>query len=164
MGGTYPCGVPLGVSVLLVVLVATGAFALYRKRVDGRVRATPEAPASASQSEAPSREVLTATDIGAALGGGATLVQVSSAFCAPCRAARVLLTKVADARDDVAYVDVDAESHLDLVRRLDVMRTPTVLVLDAAGAVVARASGVPRMQEIEAVLDSVSRKDVSDIG
>lgn len=155
---------PLGVSVLLVVLVATGAFALYRKRVDGRVRTTPEASASAPEPEAPAREVLTATDIGAGLGSGATLVQVSSAFCAPCRAARVLLTKVADARDDVVYVDVDAESHLDLVRRLDVMRTPTVLVLDAAGAVVARASGVPRLPEIEAVLNSVSRKDVSDIG
>ena len=164
MGGTYPGGVPLGVSVLLVVLVATGAFALYRKRVDGRVRTAPEAASTPSEPAAPPREVLTATDIGADLGSGATLVQVSSAFCAPCRAARVLLTKVADARDDVVYVDVDAESHLDLVRRLDVMRTPTVLVLDAAGAVVARASGVPRLPEIEAVLNSVSRKDVSDIG
>ena len=30
--------------------------------------------------------------------------------------------------DGVAHVEVDAESHLDLVRRLDVVRTPTVLV------------------------------------
>ncbi|QMW66865.1 thioredoxin family protein [Mumia sp. ZJ1417] len=155
---------PLGVSVLLVVLVATGAFALVRKRVDGRVRTTSPTSVSAAAPVAPAREVLTAAEIGAELGSGATLVQVSSAFCAPCRAARVLLTKVADARDDVAYADVDAESHLDLVRRLDIRRTPTVLVLDSAGAVVARASGVPKMPEIEAVLTSVIRSRISDVG
>ena len=155
---------PLGVSVLLVVLLATGASALARRRSDGRVRTVPGEPAGDAQSSRPDREVLTSTDIGAALGSGATLVQVSSAFCAPCRATRVLLSRVADERDDVAYVDVDAESHLDLVRRLDVMRTPTVLVLDSAGAVVARASGVPRMPEIEAVLAAVTHSAVSDAG
>ncbi|MGH1561471.1 thioredoxin family protein [Mumia sp. DW29H23] len=157
---------PLGVLVLLVVLVATGAFALVRRQRDGRVRTS--APPAATSAEAaattPERPVLSAEDVGAALGEGATLVQVSSAFCAPCRAARVLLTKVAEERAAVAYVDVDAESHLDLVRRLNVMRTPTILVLDPTGAVVGRASGVPRLAEIEAVLDSVTTTPVSDNG
>ena len=33
----------------------------------------------------------------------------------------------------VTHVEVDAEHHLDLVRRLGILRTPTTLVLDAAG-------------------------------
>lgn len=158
---------PLGVSVLVVVLIVTGAFALFRHRRDGRVRAAgPVAPTPpVGDAPAPAEPaVLTAADIGSGLGEAATLVQVSSAFCAPCRAARVLLTRVADGRDDVAYVDVDAESHLDLVRRLGILRTPTVLVLDRDGAVVGRASGVPRVTEIEAVLDSVTKTRVSDDG
>ncbi|KAA1425547.1 thioredoxin family protein [Mumia zhuanghuii] len=151
------------------MLVLTAAFAAVRKRNDGRVRTVAAAPvpAEAAERDTSSRgagHVLTPEDIGAELGSGATLVQVSSAFCAPCRSARVLLTQVAQRRDDVAYVDVDAESHLELVRRLDVMRTPTILVLDRAGAVVGRASGVPRMPEIEAVLDSVTSTPVSDVG
>ncbi|WP_370617601.1 thioredoxin family protein [Mumia sp. Pv 4-285] len=159
---------PLGVSVLLVVLVMTGAFAAVHKHRDGRVRAMP-APVGEVDTDAPrapraARHVLSVDDIGAALGSGATLVQVSSAFCAPCRSARVLLTQVAGRREDVAYVDVDAESHLDLVRRLNVMRTPTIMVLDRDGVVVGRASGVPRMSEIEAVLDSVTASSISDGG
>ena len=33
----------------------------------------------------------------------------------------------------VTHVEIDAEHHLDLVRRVGVLRTPTTLVLDARG-------------------------------
>jgi thioredoxin-related protein len=52
----------------------------------------------------------------------------------------------------VRHVEIDAESHLDLVRRLDVRRTPTVLVLDGQGRVVRRASGQPRPADVIAAL------------
>ncbi|MDQ3157269.1 MAG: thioredoxin family protein [Actinomycetota bacterium] len=96
--------------------------------------------------------MLSSSDIGADLGDRATLVQFSSAFCAPCRATRVLLTDIATKVDGVVAVDVDAESQLDLVRRLNIMRTPTVLVLDKAGTVVRRASGLPRRENVIAAL------------
>jgi len=101
------------------------------------------------------RRVLTAAELGSDLGSRATLVQFSSAFCSPCRATRTLLRDVVSRRDDVAYVDVDAESHLDLVRRLGIVRTPTVIVLDREGAVVRQASGLPRRDQIEAVLAGI---------
>jgi hypothetical protein len=41
---------------------------------------------------------------------------------------------------------------LDLVRRLDILRTPTVLVLDADGALVRRAVGQPRRADVIAAL------------
>ncbi|MQA86113.1 MAG: thioredoxin [Streptosporangiales bacterium] len=98
---------------------------------------------------------LAGADLGAALGPRATLVQFSSAFCAPCRATRLILDSVCDAVDGVAHVEIDAESHLDLVRRLHVLRTPTVLVLDADGRVVKRASGQPRKVDVIAALGEV---------
>ncbi|WP_033424059.1 TlpA family protein disulfide reductase [Actinomadura flavalba] len=89
---------------------------------------------------------------GAVLGERATLLQFSSAFCAPCRATRRVLGEVADMVDGVVHVEVDAEENLDLVRRLGVLRTPTVLVLDAAGTVVRRAAGQPRKADVIAAL------------
>ena len=91
-------------------------------------------------------------DLGAALGQRATLVQFSTAFCQPCRATRRVLADVSATVPGVAHVELDAESQLDLVRRLDVRRTPTVLVLDAAGRVVRRASGQPRTVDVVAAL------------
>ena len=92
------------------------------------------------------------TPYAASLGERATLLQLSSAFCAPCRATRQVLEQVTSQVDGVAHVEVDAEQHLDLVRRLKVMRTPTTLVLDATGAEVGRAGGVPTRQQVGAAL------------
>lgn len=86
------------------------------------------------------------------LGERATLVQFSSAFCQPCRATRRVLAKVAAMVDGVAHIEVDAEARLSLVRRLDVRRTPTVLVLDAAGRVVSTATGQPRTADVIAAI------------
>lgn len=88
-------------------------------------------------------------------GERATLVQFSSAFCRPCVATRRVLAEVAAMVPGVAAVDVDAESHLDLVRRLEVAATPTVLVLDAGGRVRRRAVGMPRKADVIAALGEV---------
>ncbi|MBV2352863.1 thioredoxin family protein [Streptomyces sp. J2-1] len=95
---------------------------------------------------------LRAAELGTALGERATLVQFSTAFCAPCRATRRVLADVAALVPGVAHVEIDAEAHLDLVRRTEVARTPTVLVLDAEGRVVRRAAGQPRRADVIAAL------------
>ncbi|MFD0392726.1 TlpA family protein disulfide reductase [Streptomyces nogalater] len=93
-----------------------------------------------------------AAELGAALGERATLVQFSSAFCAPCRATRRVLGEVAGMVPGVTHVEIDAEAHLDLVRALEIGKTPTVLVLDAGGRVVRRATGQPRKADVIAAL------------
>ncbi len=87
-------------------------------------------------------------------GERATLVQFSSAFCAPCRATRRVLADVARVVPGVAHVEIDAEHHLDLVRSLGVVRTPTTLVLDAGGREVSRATGLPRAGQVMAALEA----------
>lgn len=130
--------------VLAVTLLASAAFGLWWRRRDGRTRAVPEAPR------------LTVEDLAllgiAETGRRATLVQFSSAFCAPCRATRRILGEVADLVDGVTYAEVDAESHLDAARRFHVLRTPTVLVLDRDRRVVVRASGLPRKVDVLAAV------------
>jgi thiol-disulfide isomerase/thioredoxin len=97
--------------------------------------------------------VLAGTPWESALGERATLLQFSSAFCAPCRATRRILDDVAATTPGVVHLDVDAEHHLDVVRRLGVLRTPTTLILDGAGGELVRASGVPRKEQVLAALD-----------
>ncbi len=82
-------------------------------------------------------------ELGITPGTRATLLQFSTAFCAPCRMTRRILADVAATVAGVRHLEVDAESHLELVRRLRIRRTPTVLVLDAQAREVARASGAP---------------------
>ena len=93
----------------------------------------------------------------AGLGERATLVQFSSAFCAPCRATRRVLAEVAALVPGVAHVEIDAEARLDLVRSLGIVKTPTVLVLDAAGRIVRRATGQPRKADVIAALGEAVR-------
>jgi len=63
-----------------------------------------------------------------------------------------VLSEVAGMVPGVAHVDIDAEAHLDLVRELDILKTPTVLVLDADGRIVRRATGQPRKADVIAAL------------
>lgn len=108
---------------------------------------------------------LTGEQLRQSLGQRATLVQFSSAFCAPCRATRRILTEVAGMTEGVEYIELDAESRLDLVRSLHIMRTPTVLVTDSEGRIVKRASGQPRKPDVIAALGiaiETSKSYVSD--
>lgn len=131
-----------GLVVVLLVLGLAGAFGIYRKRTDGRVRVS-----------APSTRVETVDHGIGELGETGTILQFSSAFCAPCRAAKVISGEVAALVPGVKHIDVDAESNLELVRKFNVMRTPTLFVLDKHGQVSARIAGVPRKNELLIALD-----------
>lgn len=92
------------------------------------------------------------------LGALATLVQFSTAFCQPCRATRRVLAEVAAMVPGVLHREVDAESSLDLVRRLGITATPTVLVLDADGHPVRRATGRPRTADVIAAVGAAAER------
>ncbi len=143
-----------GAWVLVVALVLATAFGLWRAASDGRFRGTHEV--RGSKAPDPEEElpvsVLHGADIEHDLGERATLLQFSSAFCAPCRVTRRVLTEVATVVPGVVHVEVDAEHHLELVRRLGVTRTPTTLILDSHGREVSRASGAPKRDEVIATL------------
>ena len=145
-----------GIIALIVAVAAGVALSVFKSRFDGRFRGThPVRKAAVREQDAVQAEDkvrLTEADLGAGLGERATLLQFSSAFCAPCRATRRTLAEIESMVDGVRHLELDAESHLDLVRRLDILRTPTVLVLDATGAIVTRASGQPRKPDVIAAL------------
>jgi thiol-disulfide isomerase/thioredoxin len=131
----------VGLVVVVAALAVATAFGVVRRRRSGRLRS---AVAGAQ---------VGADVLGSELGERATLVQFSSAFCRPCVATRHVLGAVAGTVPGVRHIDVDAESHLDLVRQLGIMTTPTTLLLDRTGRIRRRATGVPRR---DAVLTAIA--------
>jgi thiol-disulfide isomerase/thioredoxin len=143
-----------GAWVLVTALLLATGFGLVRAARDGRFRGTHRVRAAPAGAE-PATSLLAGVDIAHDLGERATLLQFSSAFCAPCRATRRVLGEVAGVVPGVVHVEIDAEHHLELVRRLGILRTPTTVILDAEGREVSRASGAPSRDEVLTTLARV---------
>lgn len=130
-----------GLWVVLGVVVVALAFGGYRRLTDGRAQQVADAP------------VLDATALGAGLGTAVTFVQFSSPVCAPCRSTAATITELTATQPGAAHIELDVGDHLDLVSRFGITRTPTVLVLDAGGAVRTRLVGPTRRNEVLAAFE-----------
>jgi thiol-disulfide isomerase/thioredoxin len=146
-------GVTGGLIALAAALLVATLLGVAMRRRAGQFRpASPGTPAKTAGA-------LTEADLGAGLGRQATLVQFSTAFCAPCRPTRQILAQVAGMVDGVTHVEIDAAARMDLVQRLRINSTPTVLVLDPDGAIVKRATGLPRKADVIAALGLAVRAE-----
>jgi thiol-disulfide isomerase/thioredoxin len=130
---------------LVVVLALAIAFGVWytRSRGEFRKKKTVNGPK------------LDASVIGVELGSRVTMVQFSSAFCSPCRATKALLEDMVKTMPDFRYAHIDAESHLELVRQLDIRSTPTTLFLNASGVEVGRAMGTPKRSQVLAAVNAI---------
>lgn len=142
-----------GLVVLLVVVPFVIGFGLWRAWTDGRFRGTHvlragEPDVERVRDEGTEMNVIDGAELGVELGEKATLLQFSTAFCAPCRATRRVLDDIAAVVPGVVHVELDAELHLELVRELGILRTPTTLILGPGGREITRASGAPRKEQV----------------
>lgn len=157
-----------GLIALVVVLAAASAAGFFMRHRQGRFHPAASGTTTLRQSAvvgtdpadsgrpASSAGVLSAADLGAPLGARATLVQFSTEVCAYCGPTRELLTQVARERDGISFVEIDAAERMDLTRRLRVLSTPTVLVLDALGGITSRASGPLRKADLLTAVSAVA--------
>ena len=133
--------------MLAVLLLLAALVGLTLRRRAGRAR------------EVSDGEVLNPADLAdpvtppLTLGERGTFVQFSSPACSPCRSVRRRVLDAVAAEDPgLVHVDIDATQRLDLARRLDIMRTPTVLLLDPTGRVVRRIYGVLTPEQARAAV------------
>ena len=129
---------------ILIVLVLASIYGFWYQNTRGKVR-----------SAKGRKNGLNEAILGEPLGSRGTLVQFSSAFCTPCRATRVLIENVVKDLADIKHIEIDAETHLDLVRTLDIRSTPTTLFLNSAGVEVGRAIGAPKREQITSAIESL---------
>ena len=127
--------------LLLSVLVASSIFGFWFRNSRGEIKA------GKRKLEISSKEV------GEKLGTRLTLLQFSSAFCSPCRTTKILLSNLTKDLPDVKHIDIDAESHIELARSLNILSTPTTIVLDTDGREVGRAVGIPKRDQVLNLLE-----------
>lgn len=135
-----------GVWIAVLAIVVALAFGGYRRFTDGQAK-----PDRANRGQR-----LGAYRLGKSLGSAATLVQFSSAICAPCRTTHQLLAELTADDPAVIHIEIDAETRLDLVDELGITRTPTVLLLDGEGVVRHRIVGAARRTEVTEAIHQVA--------
>ena len=94
-------------------------------------------------------------EFGGTYGKRVTILQFSTTFCSQCRAAKALISDVVKDEKDISYLEIDAESNLALVRKVDVRSTPTTIFLDKGGYEIARATGAPKRDQLQKVIASL---------
>ncbi len=95
------------------------------------------------------------SELGKKYGRRATVVIFSTTFCSECRAAKALISDVTSTLSEISYIEIDAESNLELVRRVDIRSTPTTIFLDKTGFEIARATGAPKRDQLIKVITSL---------
>jgi len=95
-----------------------------------------------------SRLKISEGEFGGKYGSRLTILQFSTTFCSECRTAKAIIKDVVKDSKDITYVEVDAESNLDLVRRVDIRSTPTTIFLASNGFEIARAKGAPKRDQL----------------
>ena len=128
--------------LLVFVLISASGIGVYYQRRAGVIKRK-------------KRLRLSPTELGSDYGDRATIVQFSTTFCSSCRAAKALIKDVVKDQSDIKYLEIDAESNLDLVRKVDIKSTPTTLFLDKDGFEIARATGAPKRDQLIKVVASL---------
>jgi len=128
--------------ILISVLLISFFIGLFMKSRLGKVRRK-------------LRHQIFESELGNKYGKRATVVQFSTTFCSECRAAKGLISDVTSTLSDISYVEIDAESNLELVRKVDIRSTPTTIFLDKAGFEIARATGAPKRDQLIKVITSL---------
>jgi thioredoxin-like negative regulator of GroEL len=136
---------PVWIAVLAVtgLVVVTLAAGWVLRRREGRARAVHAEAAEPALVDAQMR------------GSRATLVQFSTQFCTRCPHVRRVLRAVAEATDGVTFAEIDLTHRPELARRLHILQTPTVFVLDRDAFVRTRFTGAPTPRAVTAALDHV---------
>ena len=130
------------VGVVALLAVSSLTYVWWQRR-QGLVRAVDTANA------------LTPADLGAPRGQRGTVVVFSTPMCAKCPGTKAMLATLLKDYEGVTQVEIDAAERLDIARRFSVMRTPTVLVLNANGVAVARMDGAPTPAHARQAIDAL---------
>lgn len=133
------------VLIVVAILAIASVAALWWQRRQGVVHEVERAGA------------LSSATLGVQRGFHATFVQFSTPMCAKCPPTATLLSRIAGEDPRVVHVEIDAAERLDLAREFEVMRTPTILILDGDGVVVSRISGAPSEAQAREALAAVPR-------
>ena len=135
-----------GVYVLIAVLALSAAFGIYRKLSDGKLR---------EEIVPPMQGLTEHLHLDHDHPPQVTFLQFSSEFCQPCRVTNKILEEGTNSFPAICHIELDVVEHMDLVKTYGITRTPTTLIIDKAGTVHFKATGVPKKAELAAAVSDL---------
>ena len=129
-------------SLLVLILLISTAIGFWYRSKNGVIRKK-------------RRLHISEAEFAGSYGSRITILQFSTTFCSACRAAKAVISDVVKDEKDISYLEIDAESNLALVRKVDVRSTPTTIFLDKDGYEIARATGAPKRDQLQKVIASL---------
>jgi thiol-disulfide isomerase/thioredoxin len=88
---------------------------------------------------------------------GPAIVQFTTRYCAPCRAARPELEAAAE-RAAIRYTQIDVGERPELARRYGIRTVPTIVVAAGSGRVLGTWTALPGKGEIVAAAARAARQ------
>jgi thiol-disulfide isomerase/thioredoxin len=73
-----------------------------------------------------------------------TFLQFSTDFCTFCGPTAKMLQTLEKSDPNVTHLEVNVTERLDLVKKYNILQTPTTLVLDQQGNIQSRIGGAPK--------------------
>jgi thiol-disulfide isomerase/thioredoxin len=73
-----------------------------------------------------------------------TFLQFSTDFCTFCPPTAKMLSTLEKSDPNVTHLEVNVTERLDLVKKYNILQTPTTLVLDQKGTIISRIGGTPK--------------------
>lgn len=139
------------IAALVLVVLAAGAFWRYRTGRAKMVRS----------GEIVDLGKLKATEAGkpvSSFGKKVTLLQFSTEFCSICVQTAKLYKDLEKTTSGLKHIEVDVTDRMDLAAHFNLMQTPTTLILDKQGKVMARIGGAPRANVIAEEIKKMEKK------
>jgi thiol-disulfide isomerase/thioredoxin len=130
---------------LLVALIAVVAIvALIWKATTGRAKNVNDG------------EVVNLAELGAVKNGkpvtslttNVTFLQFSTDLCSFCGPTARMFETLEKSDPNVTHIEVNVTDRMDLVKKYNILQTPTTLVLDKRGKIVKRIGGAPKAHHL----------------
>lgn len=90
--------------------------------------------------------------------------EFSAGWCPSCKKLSPMVEKTAEKyKDFIQFIPVNIDKNEELVRKLNVMQIPTVMVVDRSGRMLNRLIGLQQGQQIDVILDHYKQKALATV-
>lgn len=87
----------------------------------------------------------------------AKVIKFSASWCQPCKIVAPMFESMSEEYVNVDFVSIDIDEDKETTAKYDVMSVPTLVAVDSSGKEVARASGIPAINQLRSTIEELNK-------